>query len=74
MEFEKDVELPEHCHESQVGIVLEGKIDLFINGEKCTLKKGDRYFIPKDTMHSAKIYAGYADITFFNQKDRYEEK
>jgi len=27
MEFEKDVDLPEHTHADQVGIVLEGKID-----------------------------------------------
>jgi len=26
MEFEKDVDLPEHAHADQVGIVLEGKI------------------------------------------------
>ena len=74
MEFDKDVDLPEHSHESQFGVVLEGRIDLNINGEKHTFKKGDRYFIPKDTIHSGKIYAGYADITFFNQKDRYREK
>jgi len=24
--------------------------------------------------HSARIYAGYADVTFFNQKDRYRKK
>lgn len=73
MEFEEDVILPEHSHESQFGIILEGKIDLTINEKKFTFKKGDRYFIPKNTIHSAKIYAGYADITFFNQKDRYKE-
>ena len=27
MEFEKDVDLPEHSHADQVGIVLEGKIE-----------------------------------------------
>ena len=26
MEFEKDVDLPEHSHADQIGIVLEGKI------------------------------------------------
>ena len=74
MEFDKDTDLPEHSHESQYGIVLEGKIDLIINGKKNTLIKGDRYFIPKDTIHSGKIYAGYADVTFFNEKDRYKKK
>jgi hypothetical protein len=24
--------------------------------------------------HSAKIYAGYADISFFNEKDRWKAK
>jgi quercetin dioxygenase-like cupin family protein len=59
---------------SQVGIVLEGKIDLIIEGIKNTYQKGDRYFIPNGVKHSAKIYPGYADITFFNQKDRYRVK
>lgn len=74
MEFSEDFDLSEHFHESQWGIVLEGKIDLIIDGVKSTLVKGDRYFIPKDVKHSGKIYAGYADMTFFNQVDRYKEK
>jgi len=74
MEFNEDVELPEHSHESQWGIILEGKIDLVIDGIKHTYSKGNRYFIPKGVKHSAKIYAGYADITFFNEKNRYRRK
>lgn len=74
MEFAKDVEIPEHSHESQWGVVLEGKIDLTIDGVERTYTKGDRIFIPKGVKHSAKIYAGYADISFFNQKDRYKSK
>lgn len=74
MEFDEDVELPEHSHESQYGIVLEGRIDLIIEGVKNSYVKGDRYFIPKGVKHSGKIYAGYADITFFNERDRYKVK
>jgi hypothetical protein len=74
MEFEKDVELQKHQHESQIGFVLEGEVDLIINGLKKTYKKGDIYYIPRNTLHSGHIYAGYADITFFDQKDRYKEK
>jgi len=36
--------------------------------------KGERYYIPEGVKHSGRIFAGYADITFFNQKDRYEVK
>ncbi|MHC4457384.1 MAG: cupin domain-containing protein [Planctomycetota bacterium] len=73
-EFHEDAEIPEHCHESHWSIVLEGKIDLTIDGVKKTYTKGDRLFIPKGARHSAKVHAGYADITFFNEKDRYERK
>ena len=71
MEFEKDIDLIEHEHESQWGIVLEGKIELVVDGQKSIYQKGDRYFIPKGVKHSGRIYTGYADITFFDQKDRY---
>jgi len=74
MEFNEDVDLPEHAHESQWGIVLEGRIDLVIAGIKQTYARGGRYFIPAGVKHSGKIYAGYADVTFFNQKDRYKPK
>ena len=74
MEFNGDDEVPEHSHESQWGVVLEGKIDLVIEGVECTYTKGDRVFIPKGAKHSARIYAGYADISFFNEKDRYKRK
>ena len=74
MHFEKDIDLPEHSHESQWGIVLEGRIDLIINGVKKTYVKGDRYFIEKDVKHSGRIFAGYADMTFFNEKNRYNSK
>lgn len=74
MEFSQDVELGEHAHESQWGVVLEGRIDMTIDGVEKTYMKGDRYFIPKGITHSAKIHAGYADITYFDQKDRYSKK
>ena len=74
MEFFEDIEISEHSHEAQWGIVIKGQIDLTIEEEKHILTKGETYFIPKDVPHSAKIYAGYADLTFFNQKDRYKVK
>jgi quercetin dioxygenase-like cupin family protein len=74
MEFSKDALVPEHSHASQWGVVLEGRMDIVIGGEARILGKGDQYFIPEGVKHSAKIYAGYADATFFNQKDRYQRK
>ena len=74
MSFENYVEVPEHSHEAQWGVILDGEIELTIYGNKCTFAKGDTYFIPKDVKHSARIRKGYKDLTFFNQKDRYKAK
>ncbi len=71
MHFEKDVDLPEHSHAAQVGMVLEGTIELVIGGRKHLFSKGDQYYIPEGTPHSGKIHAGYADITFFGEPHRY---
>jgi quercetin dioxygenase-like cupin family protein len=74
MEFENDIDLPEHSHAAQVGFVLEGKIEMIINGEKKVFVKGQRYYIPNMIPHSSKIHAGYADISFFNEPKRYSKK
>lgn len=74
MEFDRDVELPEHVHAAQVGFVLEGQIDLEIGGKRVSFAKGDRYCIPEGVKHSGKVHAGYADITFFAERHRYSAK
>ncbi len=71
MEFSEDVDLPEHSHAGQAGFVIEGRIDLVIDGRPGTFSKGDRYYIPPGVKHSGRIHAGYADITYFDQPDRY---
>ena len=74
MQFENDVDLPEHSHAAQIGFVLDGRIDLTIDGIKREYCKGDIYYIPEGVKHFGKIYAGYADITFFNEPNRYNAK
>ena len=74
MQFDEDTILPDHAHAAQIGFVLEGRIDLTIDGQLHTYQKGDRYYIPAGTRHSGKIYKGYADITFFDEPSRYSSK
>ena len=74
MAFEQAVEVPEHSHEAQWGVVLDGEIELTMAGETKIFKRGDSYYIPKDVLHSAKVRPGYRDVTLFNQKDRYKVK
>lgn len=74
MEFSIDVEVAEHSHNAQWGLVLDGEIDLTIAGQQKTYKKGDNYYIEKSVKHSAKIKKGYKDLTLFDQADRYKTK
>jgi quercetin dioxygenase-like cupin family protein len=73
-QFDQDVDLPEHAHADQVGFVLEGRIDLTVDCRENTFRKGDTYHIPAGVRHSGKIFSGYADITFFDEPDRYSRK
>ncbi|MDN5202503.1 cupin domain-containing protein [Fulvivirgaceae bacterium BMA10] len=74
MEFNQDVEVPKHSHNAQWGVVLDGEMEITIDGQTLFLKKGDTYYIKKDAIHSAKIKKGYKQLTLFDQKDRYKEK
>ncbi len=71
MEFSEDTEVPEHAHGAQWGIVLTGRIELTIGGETRSFVKGEQYYIPAGTVHSARISAGYSDISFFDERARY---
>ena len=74
MEFAEETLVPEHSHEAQWGVVLDGEIELTIDSKECIFTKGDTYFIPKDVKHSARIGKGYKDLTLFDQEDRYRAK
>ncbi|MDD5766063.1 MAG: cupin domain-containing protein [Candidatus Marinimicrobia bacterium] len=74
MSFGKDAEVGEHRHAGQWAAVLDGQIELTVNDRKQVYTKGDTYFIPANVPHSARITAGYKDMTLFDQKDRYREK
>jgi len=43
-----DAVVPEHAHEAQWGIVIEGVLDLTIAGVRRTYRKGDTYAIPEE--------------------------
>ncbi len=72
MEFAKDVSVPPHAHGGQWATVLDGRIDLTIGSVQRTYRRGDSYFIPAGVEHSATVHAGYADVTLFEDRDRYK--
>jgi quercetin dioxygenase-like cupin family protein len=70
----KDVEIPPHSHKAQWGTVLEGHIELTIDGKTETHRPENQYFIPSGVVHSVKIPAGTKVIDFFEEKERYKLK
>jgi quercetin dioxygenase-like cupin family protein len=73
-EFEAGVEVPEHQHGDQWGIVVEGEMRLTIGGETRLYRKGDSYWIPAGTPHAARFHEPSRVIDLFADADRYKPK
>jgi quercetin dioxygenase-like cupin family protein len=67
-------EVAPHAHGAQWGIVVDGEMELTIGGKKHVFRKGDSYFIPKGTVHSALFRKRTFVIDFFADKSRYKAK
>jgi quercetin dioxygenase-like cupin family protein len=66
--------VPEHKHGAQWGIVIEGEMELTIDGKTKTYHKGDSYFIPEGNLHSATFKTKTWVMDYFADKDRYQTK
>jgi len=52
--FEPHAIVPTHHHpHEQMGIVLEGELELWIQDERRTLRSGDMYTVPPNVPHGA---------------------
>lgn len=70
-EIEHDVDIPEHVHGAQWGVVLEGTMTMTIGGETTEYRRGDTYYVPPGVSHITRIRAGYRGIDVFADPDRY---
>lgn len=67
-------EVTKHAHGAQWGIVIEGEMELTIDGKTKTYKKGDSYYIPDGAAHSAAFKRRTWALDFFADKGRYKAK
>lgn len=74
VEATRDSEVPEHAHGPQWGIVVDGELDLTIDGKRRTYRRGEEYFIPSGVLHSGRLRRGVRVIDFFDDPDRYRPK
>jgi quercetin dioxygenase-like cupin family protein len=70
----KDIEIPAHSHKGQWGVVLEGQVEMTIDGETRIYGPGGSCYVPPGVVHSAKVPAGTKAIDFFEEPDRYRVK
>ena len=73
-EIPDGVDLPEHAHGAQWGVVLDGSIDFTIDGETRTYRRGDTYYVPANAPHCAVIHPGFVGIDVFADADRYRPR
>ena len=70
-EIPDGVDVPEHAHGAQWGVVLEGSVEFTIGGQTKTYRRGDTYYVPDSVAHSAVISPGYVGIDVFADANRY---
>jgi quercetin dioxygenase-like cupin family protein len=63
-----------HRHGEQWGIVVEGEMELTIDGKTTRCKAGDSYHVPAGVEHAARFLSRTRVIDVFADKDRYRAK
>lgn len=64
--YEEDASSKEHEHAcDEYILVVQGQYNLFIDGRIVSLRAGDEYHIPKNTMHGGEAVAGTRAIYAF---------
>ncbi len=73
--FEEGTDMPAHSHTyPQWGMVIEGEMELTIDGKPQRFKKGDEYLVPAGKAHSAKFFRSTRVMDYFSEKNRYKPK
>jgi quercetin dioxygenase-like cupin family protein len=73
-ELPDGVEVPEHAHGAQWGVVLAGEVEFTIGGETRTYGPGETYSVEAAVPHAARISPGFAGIDVFADADRYRPR
>ena len=73
-ESDVEVTVPEHSHGDQLGVVIDGEIELTIDGQTGVYRRGDTYFIPGGVTHRARINPGFRAVDYFKDQNRYKPR
>lgn len=70
--LEPGAAIPEHAHGAQWGIIVEGEVEMTIEGATQTYRRGDHYLIPEGAPHSARCERGALALDVFEDPKRYQ--
>jgi quercetin dioxygenase-like cupin family protein len=74
-EFTANLKVPKHSHSyPQWGIVIEGSLELQIDGKLRLCGKGDEYLIPAGATHAVTFIDKTRVLDLFSEKNRYSPK
>jgi quercetin dioxygenase-like cupin family protein len=62
------VEVPTHAHDVEYGIVVEGEIEMNLDGRRERHVAGSTHWIPKDLPHSFRFLPGTTSIHYFVER------
>ncbi|HEY3359105.1 MAG TPA: cupin domain-containing protein [Polyangia bacterium] len=66
--------IPPHAHGAQLGLMVEGEMDLTISGVTRRVRGGDTYYIPAGAVHSATFLTTVYVIDLFFEPARYRAR
>ncbi|HKZ94577.1 MAG TPA: cupin domain-containing protein [Candidatus Bathyarchaeia archaeon] len=71
-EMEPSAIVPEHWHDyAQWGLMIDGEMELTIDGKTQVCRKGDEYVIPAHARHHARFRRRSRVMDLFSEKTRY---
>ena len=73
-EAETETSLPEHSHGEQWGVVVDGRMELTIDGYMRLYMRGDFYTIPAGKRHRTRVFPGFKAVDHFAEPGRYRPK
>ena len=74
-EMQPSAKIPEHSHDyPQWGIVIEGRMEMTIDGSAKVYEKGDEYLVPARAKHSARYLSKVRVVDLFKENTRYKKK
>jgi quercetin dioxygenase-like cupin family protein len=67
-------EIPPHAHQAQWGVVLEGEMELTVDGVTRRCRRGESYYIPAGAVHAVRILSPMKALDVFDEPARYTIK